>query len=534
MLPGAPAPAVTTPMLTTRIVTSRIVTTRGPGWRNDHQGGKEPMSGTNEIKRSWQHYIDGRFVDSLDGTRIPVVNPATGEVIADIACAKAADVDMAVAAARKAFNARLLQNMKPVERSRMMHRIARILLERTEEIALVETLDNGKRISAARGDVAAAARYFEYYAGMADKLEGKSIPLGPDYIDYTVHAPFGVSAQIVPWNFPLQIGARSIACALATCNTVVMKTPELSALSLAALAQAVHDAGVPAGVVNILTGFGHEAGAALAGHGDIDHLVFTGSVQTGSRILHALADRVVPAVMELGGKSAGVVFRDADIDQVITSTRGGIFTNAGQVCSASSRLVVERPVYDQVVERMAAAASALKIGPGIEDAELTPVISDGQLDKIEAMCLRAVQAGATAAAGGRRVDRPGYFMAPTVIAGTTPSSEIAQNEVFGPVLTILPFDDAEEALAIANGTDYGLCAGVYTRDLARAHLVADRLIAGQVFVNEWFAGGIETPFGGMKRSGYGREKGVEALLGYVQTKNVAIRLTAGATGRPGA
>jgi aldehyde dehydrogenase (NAD+) len=343
-----------------------------------------------------------------------------------------------------------------------------------------------------------------------------------------------VSAQIVPWNFPLQIAARSVACAIATGNTVVLKSPEISPLSIAMLAEACDRAGVPAGCVNVICGYGQEAGAAMVAHNDIDHIVFTGSLATGRSILHAAAERIIPCVMELGGKSAGIVYADADLDQAASSSAIGIFSHAGQVCSAQSRLVVHRSVHDEVVDRLAEKARALSIGPGIDGHDLGPLISAPQLDKVEGFALAGSQAGATAVTGGRRVDdQAGHFMQPTVFTGVTPDMTIAREEIFGPVVSVLPFDDDEEAIEIANGTDFGLVAGIYTRDLDRAHQTADRLSAGQVFVNEWFAGGVETPFGGTKRSGYGREKGQEALLNYVQTKNVAIKLGKGAGGRPG-
>jgi len=487
-----------------------------------------------EIKGYWQNYIAGAWVDGATGGRIELENPATGAALAEIAEATAADVDTAVAAARDAFNSRILSNMRPSARGQLMFDVARCLTEMADEIALAECLDNGKSLSGGRNEALAAARYFSYYGGAADKLEGRMIPLGEGYVDYTIPAPYGVSAQIVPWNFPLQIAARSVACALATGNTVVLKSPEISPLSIALLAEACDRAGVPAGCVNIICGYGNDAGGAMVNHGDVDHIVFTGSLATGQSILRAAAERVIPCVMELGGKSAGIVYADADLDQAANSTAAGIFSHAGQVCSAQSRLVVHRSVHDEVVERLVAKAEALSIGPGIDGCDLGPLISGPQRDKVEGFCLGAVQAGASAATGGRRVeDQPGYFMQPTVFTGVTPDMTIAQEEVFGPVIAVLPFDDDDEAIEIANGTDFGLVAGIYTKDLDRAHQTADRLSAGQIFVNEWFAGGVETPFGGTKRSGYGREKGQEALLNYVQTKNVAIKLGAGGGGRPG-
>lgn len=485
------------------------------------------------IKDYWQNFVGGAWVDGAGGERIPVENPATGRIVAEIARATPADVDLAVAAARACFASRRLIDMRPMARGRLLLEIARHMEAMAEEIALAECLDNGKTIAGGRNEAMAAARYFTYYGGATDKIEGRMIPLGAGYVDYTIPAPFGVSAQIVPWNFPLQIAARSVACALATGNTVVLKSPELSPLSCTFIAEACRRAGVPEGAVNLLCGYGHDCGARLVEHDDIDHIVFTGSVKTGQSILRAASRRILPCVMELGGKSAGIVFPDADLEQAAASSAIGIFSHAGQVCSAQSRLIVHRSVHDEVVERILRRARALSIGPGIEGCDLGPVISAAQLDKVEGHCLAAQQAGAEAATGGRRLEREGHFMQPTVFVGVRPDMQIAREEVFGPVLAVQAFDEPEEAIQLANGTEYGLCAGVYTRDLRLAHWAADRLVAGQVFVNEWFAGGIETPFGGTKRSGYGREKGQEALLNYIQTKNVGIRIESGAGGRPG-
>lgn len=480
---------------------------------------------TVDIRPYWQNYIGGQWKDGADGGRLAVINPATAQPICEIARGNAEDIDDAVTAARRCFDSRVLQDMAPHERGEMLFRIAQELEEAAEEIARVECFDNGKTLANGRGELPLTQRYLRYYAGLADKLEGRQIPLGAGLLDYTVHTPFGVSAQIVPWNGPLPVGARSIACALVTGNTVVLKSPEDSPLSLVLFAEACERAGVPEGAVNIVCGLGHEAGAALAAHRDIDHIVFTGSVETGKSVLRAAAERVIPCVMELGGKSGAIVFADADLDQVAASAAAGIFKHAGQICSAGSRLIVHRSVYDSVAARLVASAEALSVGPGIEGCELGPLISLKQLERVEALCRAGVDEGATLATGGaRRADLEGFFFAPTVFTDVRPDMRIAQEEFFGPVVVVIPFDTTEEAIAIANGTDYGLAAGLYTRDLSRAHRVADRLVAGQVYVNQWWAGGVETPFGGMKRSGYGREKGQEALLGYLQTKNVGIRL----------
>jgi len=486
------------------------------------------------VKKYWQNYINGHWVDSLNGDRIEIEDPATATPLAEVARAGLDDVNAAVEAARTCFDSRVLYDMRPSNRGVLMFDIARHLTEMADEIALAECLDNGKTLAGGKNEALAAARYFTYYGGLADKIEGRMIPLGADYVDYTIPTPYGVSAQIVPWNFPLQIAARSVACALATANTVVLKSPELSPLSCYFIAEACHRAGIPNGAINILCGYGHDCGASLVSHYDIDHIVFTGSLATGQSILRSAAERVIPSVMELGGKSAGILFADADIDQAVNSTAIGIFTHAGQVCSAQSRLIVPKAQADEVVGKLAEKAKSLSVGPGLDGHDLTPVISSAQADKIEGMCLAASQAGAEAVAGGRKHgDLPGHFIDATVFAGVTADMTIAREEVFGPVLSVLTYDEPEEAIALANGTDFGLCAGVYTKDLNTAHWAADRLTAGQVFVNEWFAGGVETPFGGMKRSGYGREKGQEALQNYVATKNVGIRVSAGGGGRPG-
>ncbi len=480
---------------------------------------------TVEVRPYWKNYIDGEWVDGAANGRLVVTNPATGQPLCEVARGTAEDIDAAVAAARACFDSRVLLDMPPHERGALMFRIADELEKAVDEIAAVECLDNGKTLANGRAEIPLTQRYLRYYGGMADKLEGRQIPLGSGMLDYTIHVPYGVSAQIVPWNGPLPVGARSIACALVTGNTVVLKSPEDSPLSLFLFAEACERAGVPKGAVNIVCGLGPEAGAALVAHGDIDHIVFTGSVETGKSILRAAAERVIPCVMELGGKSGGIVFPDADLDQVEASAAAGIFKHAGQICSAGSRLIVHRSILDEVVSRLVARAEALRVGPGIDGCDLGPLISARQLDSVEALCRAGVQEGAFLATGGTRVAGfDGFFMAPTVFTDVRPEMRIAQEEFFGPVVVVIPFDTTDEAIAIANGTDYGLAAGLYTRDLSLAHSVADRLVAGQIYVNQWWAGGVETPFGGMKRSGYGREKGQEALLGYVQTKNVGIRL----------
>ena len=390
------------------------------------------------------------------------------------------------------------------------------------------TLEQGKPLWEARMEVEGAARYFEYYGNQAETVEGRSIPLGAGYFDFTTLEPYGVSAQIIPWNYPLEMTARSLSAALATGNTAVIKTPELTPLSSAWIASAAEAAGLPAGAVNILCGLGHQAGAALSAHPQINQLVFTGSVPTGIAIATAAAQNVVPCVLELGGKSAAIVHEDADLEAFVNDVRWGIYFNAGQVCSAMSRVIVHESRHAELVERLSVMARSLSVGPGIDrtafGANMGAMVSQAQRDRAAGMVSDAVTAGALAAAGGGLPDLDGAFMEPTLLCNVTPDMTIAREEVFGPVLSVLKFSTDAEAIEIANSTPYGLAGGVFTADLDRATQAARQLRAGQIYVNEWYAGGVETPFGGFGKSGYGREKGREALLNYVQTKNVALRL----------
>lgn len=480
-----------------------------------------------DVKPYWQNYINGQWVDGGAG-RIDIINPSTSVKLTEHALANAEDINLAVKAAKRVHLSGVLSDLRPVERGRMVSSMGKFLLEHIDEIAPILTLEQGKPLWESRIEIEGAARYFEYYGNQAETVEGRSIPLGSGYFDFTTYEPFGVSAQIIPWNYPVEMTARSLSAALATGNTVVIKTPEMTPITNAWFAYAAEAVGLPKGAVNILCGLGHEAGAALSSHPDVNQIVFTGSVPTGIAIASAAAKNVVPCVLELGGKSAAIVHDDADLDAFETDIRWGIYFNAGQVCSAMSRVIVNETVHDELIDRITNVASSLKVSQGIElpefGANMGAMVSEGQRDRAASMISEAVSQGATVAAGGRKLNRPGAFLEPTVLRDVTPDMTIANEEVFGPVLSILKFTSDEEAIQIANGTPYGLVGGVFTKDIDRATHAAQKIRAGQVFVNEWYAGGVETPFGGYGKSGYGREKGREALWNYVQTKNVAIKL----------
>jgi acyl-CoA reductase-like NAD-dependent aldehyde dehydrogenase len=373
-----------------------------------------------------------------------------------------------------------------------------------------------------------AARYFEFFAGAADKIMGHTIPLGPGLLDFTVREPIGVSAQIVPWNYPIQIGARGVAPALAAGCSVVLKPSSEAPMTALRLGEIALNSGLPPGVLNVVPGTGSEAGVALASDPDINQLTFTGSVDVGVQVAKMAADNVVPVVMELGGKSPNVVFADADLDLTVQGVANAIFQNAGQTCSAGSRLLVERAAHDAVVERLAARARTMKIGPGVSDPDMGPIISRRQLETIERYVDIGRNEGAGVAAGGARPSDAslgkGFYFQPTLLDRVSPDMRVAQEEIFGPVLSIIDFDDLDQAAAIANRSQYGLVAGIWTRDINKALALASRIKSGQVYINTYGAGGgVELPFGGYKKSGYGREKGLESLASYTQVKNVCVR-----------
>ena len=476
--------------------------------------------------KQYKNFIDGKWIESESKETIKVDDPANGKIIGEISCAKKNEVDLAVDAARRSFESRVLVDMPLLARAKLMRRIADETRKIAKEGGELLCYENGKTLGAAVKEFNDVADMFDYYAGLTDKLEGKTIPVSTNVFDYTVLEPFGVSAHIVPWNYPLSMIGRSLSCSFATGNSTIIKTAELTPLSATVFAQALINAEVPNGLINIICGYGNEAGSYLVSHEDVNHVVFTGSVATGKKILHACADKAIPAVVELGGKSAGIVYPDANIDDILYSARHGIFGVAGQICTAMSRLVVHKSIKDEVIDKLVDLSKSLKIGPGIEkDTDLTPVISENQLQKLKAMLDLEFKKEQKQLMVVKEFNVMVILWKPTILNNVKQDMTVAREEIFGPVLSILEYEDQEEAIKIANDTDYGLGAGVFTKDLKKASWTAGKLEAGQVYVNKWFTGNHATPFGGYKQSGYSREKGIDGLKSYLQVKNVGISLS---------
>ncbi|MFC6954206.1 aldehyde dehydrogenase family protein [Halorubellus litoreus] len=478
---------------------------------------------TETESRTYDLLIDGELVPAAAGERFQTLNPATEEAVGAVARAREADVDRAVTAANDAFDD--WSSTPPQERGRLLDDLAEAIRAQQESLALLETRDNGKPLSHARADVETCARYFEYYAGVADKVHGDSIPLTDDYVDYTVREPLGVTAQIIPWNLPTNIFGRSVAPALATGNTAVVKPAEQTPLTAVEIGRLATEVGIPDGVLNVVPGFGAEAGAPLSAHPDVDGVSFTGSVPTGIEVGKSALENVTNVHLELGGKSPNVVWPDADIDSAVDSTMTGIFANAGQVCSAGSRLLVHEDVKDEFLDVLTDRIEEMTLDNGETDPDMGPLVSEEHFEKVtNYLEIGRAEAGEPLV-GGDALDRDGYFVEPTVFTGVDNDMRIAQEEIFGPVLSVIEFSTEAEAIELANDVDYGLVAGIHTQNMGRAHRFARDVRAGQVYINEWFAGGEETPFGGFKESGFGREKGLAAVDAYTQVKNVCADIS---------
>ncbi len=482
-----------------------------------------------ETVPSYRMFVGGAWVDSHSGRNYPVFNPATGQVLAHVPKGDPEDVRAAVDAAKKAFADPNWRLMDPSKRGRILYKVAQTLREKLSDFAKLETLNNGKPFGQAKGDMAQSARHFEYFAGLADKIQGSTIPVPGNRFDYTVKEPLGVTAHVVPWNYPLVMAARSMAPALAAGNTVVAKPASFTPLTLLKFAELCKEAGLPDGVLNVITGGGEEVGGELARHRDVRLVALTGSVETGVKVAADAAANLAKTVLELGGKNPNVVFADADLEKAAQGVLNGIFTNAGQMCWAGSRLLVEVGAKEEVLRRLVDGASAMRLGSGLEpETKMGPLVADAHRKRVAGYVEKGIEEGAKVATGGSAPEeeelRSGYFYKPTILDGVSQDMKVAREEIFGPVLTVTSFETQAEAVTKANDTDFGLWAGVWTRDVKRAHRMAQEVEAGIVTINEEPVTFPQTPFGGFKWSGNSSEQGMDAISTYVRVKNISLNL----------
>ncbi len=485
---------------------------------------------TGFVSKTGKLLINGKWVEAASGKTFPTYNPATGEVLANVAAGDKEDIDRAVKAARAAFETGPWSRISPSDRGKLLWKLADLLEKHAEEFAQLESLDNGKPLKIARAaDLPLSIDNFRYYAGWATKIEGNTISLGlakqGKFHAYTVREPVGVVGQIIPWNFPLLMAVWKLGPALTTGCTVVLKPAEQTPLTALRLGELIMEAGFPEGVVNIVPGYGETAGAALAAHPDVDKVAFTGSTEVGRLIVHAAAGNLKKVSLELGGKSPNIVLEDADIEATIPGAASAIFFNQGQCCCAGSRLFVDKKIFDKVVDGVAQNASKIRVRQGFDpDSDMGPLVSEEQFNKVCGYLESGKKEGAKAVTGGGREGNRGYFVQPTVLVNTTDNMKVVQEEIFGPVVTAIPFSDINEIAAKANDTVYGLAAGIWTRDIKKAHALASKLRAGTVWINCYNVFDAALPFGGYKESGWGREMGHEVLKNYTEVKAVCAAL----------
>ncbi len=479
------------------------------------------------LARQHKLLIGGDWVDAAEAP-IAVVDPATGEQITSIGSASADDVDAAVEAARTGFNSAAWRDLKPQARSRMLVRIAELIEQNAEELAYLETLDNGKPFSISKAvDVAATAGAFRYFAGWADKIHGNThnLSMPGEYHAYTLREPVGVAALIIPWNYPLIMAAMKLGPALAAGCACVLKPAEDTSLTALRLGELMQEAGVPSGIINIVTGHGHTAGAALAAHDDVDKISFTGSTATGKAILTAAAGNLKKVTLELGGKSPCIILPDANLEQAIPAAAMAVLFNSGQTCTATTRLYAHESIYDEVIAGVTEVARNVKVGPGFaEDSLVGPLVSAKQLARVQSFVATGVTEGDEIVFGGEQIGSTGYFFQPTVVSARSSESTLMREEIFGPVITAQRFGDIEEVIALANASSYGLSSTVWTQNLSHAHRLAKALVTGQVAINVGSVADWDLPIGGYRQSGWGRENGYDAVANYLQTKSVAIAL----------